>query len=80
MQQSMHSDADKDPEEVDTHKDPEEVDMHKELEEADIYKDCQDSLLVFSSKGLNSGLELEVIDKQEEVGKSEEEDAEEKRD
>ena len=37
---------------------------------------CQDSLLKFSSKGLNLGLELEIIDKQQEVGNGEEEEAE----
>ena len=36
---------------------------------------CQDSLLDSSSKGLDLGLKLEIIEEQDEVGKSEEEDA-----
>ena len=39
---------------------------------------CQDSLLKFSSKGLDLGLELEVIDKEQEVGNGEEEEAKDK--
>ena len=40
---------------------------------------CQDSLLYFSSKGFNGGLELELIDEQDKVGKGEEEDADDER-
>ena len=37
---------------------------------------CRDSLLDSSSKGLDLGLKLEVIEEQDKVSKSEEEDAE----
>ena len=40
---------------------------------------CRDSLLYFSSEGFDSGLELEVIDEQDKVGKSEEEDTDDER-
>ena len=37
---------------------------------------CRDSLLKFSSKGLDLRLELEVVDKEQEVSNGEEEEAE----
>ena len=39
---------------------------------------CRDSLLKFSSKGLDLGLELEVIDEEQEMGDGKEEEAEDK--
>ena len=41
--------------------------------------DYRDSLLKFSSKSFDLGLELEVIEEQNKVGKSEEEDADNER-